>query len=482
MQDRIDQSTACCASRSPASAWCGRSCASPRRPSASRRPTTTSPTTSLRAGRLMSSMFPTVNLLINVSSVAVLWIGANRVSIGEIQVGTLVAYLTYLVQILMSVVMATFMVSMIPRASVSADRIQEVLDTPSSVVPPADPVTERARARHARVPRRRLPLPRRRARRCCSDISFRDEAGQTTAIVGSTGAGKTTLVNLDPAPVRRTAGTVLVGGVDVRDLDPEVLWSTHRARAAAAVPVLGHGREQPAVRQARRHRRRDVGGARGRAGRATSSRPCPAGSTPASSRAAPTCRAASASGCRSPGRSSASPRSTCSTTRSRRSTSPPTPGCAPRSGRTRADAAVVIVAQRVSTISTADEILVLEDGAIVGRGTHDELLETCPTYAEIVAVPDRREERGMTGTRRHTHDDGSGTDAARTSEPHGERRRRRSPPQPGRRAGRARRSASACRPRSRRTSARRCAGSAACSARAAVLVLGARRSRSPASR
>src|SRR4029077_19581543 len=90
-------------------------------------------------GRLMSSMFPTVNFLINISSVAVLWYGASLVNKGEIEVGTLVAYLSYLVQILMSVVMATFMISMIPRASVSAERIQEVLDTDPSVVPPENP-------------------------------------------------------------------------------------------------------------------------------------------------------------------------------------------------------------------------------------------------------------------------------------------------------------------------------------------------------
>ena len=95
---------------------------------------------SLRAGRLMAAMFPTVNFLINISSVAVLWLGARYVNSGEIEVGTLVAYLTYLVQILMSVVMATFMVSMIPRASVSADRIIEVLDTPPSVVGAEHPV------------------------------------------------------------------------------------------------------------------------------------------------------------------------------------------------------------------------------------------------------------------------------------------------------------------------------------------------------
>src|SRR5690242_9022520 len=97
---------------------------------------------SLRAGRLMASMFPTVNFLINASSVGVLWLGARYINSGQIQVGTLVAYLTYLVQILMSVVMATFMVSMVPRASVSAERIQEVLDTVPSVVPPENPVRE----------------------------------------------------------------------------------------------------------------------------------------------------------------------------------------------------------------------------------------------------------------------------------------------------------------------------------------------------
>jgi len=95
---------------------------------------------SLRAGRLMSSMFPTVNLLINASSVAVLWIGASRVAAGDVQVGSLVAYLSYLIQILMSVMMATFMVSMIPRASVSAGRLQEVLDTDVSVVPPPEQI------------------------------------------------------------------------------------------------------------------------------------------------------------------------------------------------------------------------------------------------------------------------------------------------------------------------------------------------------
>src|SRR3546814_12943838 len=97
----------------------------------------------------MAAMFPTVTLLINVSSVAVLWVGADRISDGSLQVGSLVAYLSYLIQIMMAIVMATFMVSMIPRAAVAARRIQEVLETDTSVLPPADPV--RAVAGHATV-------------------------------------------------------------------------------------------------------------------------------------------------------------------------------------------------------------------------------------------------------------------------------------------------------------------------------------------
>ena len=117
----------------------------------------------LRGGRLMSLMFPTVGLILNVSSIAVLWVGADRVASGDLAIGSLVAYLSYLVQILMSVVMVTFMVSMIPRAAVAADRVVEVLDTESSVRPADDPVTEVRRARHGRVPRRHVRLPGRRA-------------------------------------------------------------------------------------------------------------------------------------------------------------------------------------------------------------------------------------------------------------------------------------------------------------------------------
>src|SRR5262249_13662890 len=141
---------------------------------------------SLRAGRLMASMFPTVNFLINASSVAVLWIGASQISEGKIQVGSLVAYLTYLVQILMSVVMATVMVSMIPRAAVSADRIKEVLDTDVTVEPPKDPV--RDVITHGALEFRDVGFSYPGAEHSVlCDISFTTSPGQTTAIIGSTG-------------------------------------------------------------------------------------------------------------------------------------------------------------------------------------------------------------------------------------------------------------------------------------------------------
>jgi len=180
--------------------------------------------TALRAGRLMASMFPMVNLIINFSSVAVVWFGASRIASGHLQVGSLVAYLTYLIQILMSVVMATFMISMIPRAAVSATRIAEVLDTESTVVSPARPVRVTSggadiefRAVEFRYPGADHPV--------LCDISFTTGPGQTTAIVGSTGAGKTTLLSLIARLFDATGGSVMIGGVDVRRLATDDLWS-----------------------------------------------------------------------------------------------------------------------------------------------------------------------------------------------------------------------------------------------------------------
>jgi ATP-binding cassette subfamily B multidrug efflux pump len=337
---------------------------------------------SLRAGRLMSSMFPTVNLLINASSVGVLWLGASRVNSGEIQIGTLIAYLTYLVQILMSVVMATFMISMIPRASVSADRIQEVLDTDPSVVPPENPV--RDVVTHGALEFRDVGFHYPGAEHAVlSRVSFATAPGQTTAIVGSTGAGKTTLVNLILRLFDSTEGTVLVGGVDVHHLDPDVLWST--IGLVPQRPYLFSGTVASNLLFGKPDAtEEEMWGALEVAQAADFVRAMPGGldarieqgGTNVSGGQRQRLSIARAL-IRRPDiyvfDDSFSALDLATDARLRAALGPYTK-----------DAAVVIVAQRVSTISTADNILVLEDGLVIGRGTHDELMRDCPTYAEIV--------------------------------------------------------------------------------------------------
>jgi ATP-binding cassette subfamily B protein len=337
---------------------------------------------SLRAGRWMSTMFPTVNLLINASSVGVVWIGADRVAAGHVQVGSLVAYLSYLIQILMSVMMATFMVSMIPRASVSAGRLQDVLDTDVSVVPPANPVRRLVtpgsldlRDVGFHYPGAEAPV--------LSEISFATSPGQMTAIVGSTGAGKTTLVNLIPRLFDPTSGAVLVGGVDVRELDPDILWRTiglvpqrPYLFSGTVTSNLRYGKpdateeemwEALEVAQARDFVAAMPGGLDARIEQ---------GGTNVSGGQRQRLSIARAL-VRKPDiyvfDDAFSALDLATDARLRAALVPFT-----------REAAVVIVAQRVSTIATADEILVLEDGRVVGRGVHDDLVATNPTYAEIV--------------------------------------------------------------------------------------------------
>jgi ATP-binding cassette subfamily B multidrug efflux pump len=338
--------------------------------------------TALRGGRLMTMMFPTVNLIINASSVAVLWFGANRINDGDLQVGSLVAFLSYLVQILMSVVMLTFTLSMVPRAAVAASRIQEVLDTETSVVASADPVLDvpergslELRDVGFHYPGAEQPV--------LSDISFRTTAGHTTAIVGSTGAGKTTLISLVPRLFDATSGTVLVDGVDVRDLAPASLWE--RIGLVPQRPYLFSGTvasnlefgkpdatedemwEALRVAQAEDFVRAMPGGLQARIEQ---------GGTNVSGGQRQRLSIARAL-IRKPEiylfDDSFSALDLATDARLRAALAPYT-----------ADSAVVIVAQRVSTIIGADEIIVIEDGDVVGRGPHDELLASCPTYAEIV--------------------------------------------------------------------------------------------------
>ncbi len=338
--------------------------------------------TALRAGRLMALMFPTVMLVMNVSSAAVLWFGAHRVDAGELQIGSLTAFLNYLVQILMSVMMATFMAVQIPRAAVSAERIGEVLDTDSSVVLPSSPVTSVALHGDLELSDVQFQYPG-ATDPVLRDISLHARPGQTTAIVGSTGAGKTTLLSLIPRLFDATGGSVKVDGVDVRDLAPEILW--RRIGLVPQRPYLFSGTVasnlrygNPDATDADLWRALQVA----QASDFVAAMPDGLDSTIAQggtnvSGGQRQRLAIARALVREPEiylfDDSFSALDLTTDARLRAALKPHT-----------REATVLIVAQRVSTILDADEIIVLEDGAIVGRGSHAELQISCPTYAEIV--------------------------------------------------------------------------------------------------
>ena len=336
---------------------------------------------SLVAGRLMAIMFPIVMLVLNASSVAAIWVGAARLDAGQMQIGALVAFLSYLAQVIMAVMMATFMAIMVPRASVCAERIKEVLDTPSTVVAPAEvhpPVGRGLELRDVgfHYPGAEAPV--------LADISLRVDPGQTLAIIGSTGSGKTTLLNVIPRLYDVTSGSVLVDGVDVRDLDPEVLWG--RIGLVPQKPYLFSGTVATNLRNADPDATDDelwdaltVAQADDfvRAMPGGLDAPISQGGTNVSGGQRQRLAIARAL-VRKPGiflfDDSFSALDLATDARLRAALAPRT-----------ADAVVIIVAQRVSTIAGADQILVLEDGCCVGLGSHDDLLATCPTYVEIVA-------------------------------------------------------------------------------------------------
>jgi ATP-binding cassette subfamily B protein len=339
--------------------------------------------TSLRAGHLMAFMFPLIMLVLNVSSVAAVWFGGLRIDAGEMQVGQLVAFLSYLVQILMSVMMATFVAVMAPRAAVSAERITEVLDTPSSVRSPERPVAELPARAGVELRDVGFSYPGAEAP-VLSGISLSIEPGETVAVVGSTGSGKTTLVHLVPRLYDVTQGELLVGGVDVRELDPEVLWE--RIGLVPQKPFLFSGTVASNLRHARPEATDDelwwaleIAQAREfvEAMPDGLDSPIAQGGTNVSGGQRQRLAIARAL-VRRPGiylfDDSFSALDLTTDARLRAALAPVV-----------ADAAVLIVAQRVSTIIDADRILVLEDGRCVGLGSHDELLESCPTYQEIVS-------------------------------------------------------------------------------------------------
>ena len=339
--------------------------------------------TALRAGRLFALMFPIVMLVLNVSSVAVIWFGAFRIQDGSIQIGTLTAFLQYLMQILMAVMMATFMAVLIPRAAVCADRITEVLGTESTVKSAASPVSvlethgtvELVDASFA-YPGAEQPV--------LSDVSFLARSGRTTAIIGSTGAGKTSLVNLIPRLFDATSGLVLVDGVDVAELEPDLLWS--RIGLVPQKPYLFSGTVASNLRYGKPDATDEELWAALSVAQARDfveampeqlNAPIVQGGTNVSGGQRQRLAIARALVKRPEiyvFDDSFSALDVTTDARLRAALK-----------RDVAGATFIIVAQRVSTIIDADQILVLEDGRIVGQGTHEELLETSETYAEIVS-------------------------------------------------------------------------------------------------
>ena len=336
----------------------------------------------VRAGRWMAGMFPTVMVVANLSTVGVLWFGGHRVESGQMEVGAITAYISYLMQIVMSVMMGTFMMMMIPRASVCADRIVEVLDTDSSVVPPAEPVTEVVEPGTLRLDEVTFAYPGAEAP-VLHSVSLEARPGQTLAIIGSTGAGKSTLVDLVPRLFDATDGTVAVGGVDVRQLDPELLWSMlglvpQRAFLFTGTVASNLRYGKPDATEEEMWRALEIAQARDfvEAMPEGLEAPIAQGGTNVSGGQRQRLAIARAV-IRQPAvylfDDAFSALDLATDARLRTALRPVT-----------RDATVVIVAQRVSTIRDADQIIVLEDGRVVGRGTHAELLEDCATYQEIV--------------------------------------------------------------------------------------------------
>ncbi|WP_416986542.1 ABC transporter ATP-binding protein [Streptomyces sp. T028] len=337
---------------------------------------------SLRTGNMLALMFPVVMTTVNLSSIAVVWFGAHRIDSGQMQIGDLTAFLAYLMQIVMSVMMATFMFMMVPRAEVCAERIQEVLETSSSVVPPVAPVTELRRHGHLEIRAAGFRYPG-AEEPVLKAIDLVARPGEVTAVIGSTGSGKSSLLGLVPRLFDATDGEVLVDGVPVADVDPvllaktvglvpqkpylfagtvasnlrygnpdatdEELWhALEVAQAKDFVSKLENGLDSPIAQGGTNV----SGGQRQRLAIARTLVQRPEiylfddsfsaldYATDAALRAA--------------------------------------------LGRETAEATVVIVAQRVATIRDADRIVVLDEGRVVGTGTHRELMTDNETYREIV--------------------------------------------------------------------------------------------------
>ena len=337
----------------------------------------------LRVNRTFALMMPTMMAILNLSSVAVVWFGGRLVSEGAMPIGNLTAFLTYLMQILLSVMMAVMVAILLPRAAASAERVSDVLATEASVVAPATPRTPGRRDGEVRLDGVSFAYPG-SERPVLAEVSATFVPGAVNAIIGGTGSGKTTLINLIPRFFDATAGTVSVNGVDVRDQDLSALWSgvglvpqNAYLFSGTVASNLRTGREDATdaelwrcleIAQAADFVRSmpagldsaiDQGGTNvsgGQRQRLCIARALVVG---ASTYVFDDCF--SALDAATDARLRAALRDEV------------------------AHATVVIVAQRVSTIIDADQIVVLDDGRVVGVGTHRQLIDTCDTYREIVA-------------------------------------------------------------------------------------------------
>ncbi|MFD8702492.1 ABC transporter ATP-binding protein [Kitasatospora sp. NPDC059648] len=338
--------------------------------------------TARQVGRLMSVMFPAVMLVVNVSSVAVLWFGAHRIDSGDMEIGALTAFLSYLMQILMSVMMATFMFMMVPRAEVCAERVQEVLYTSSSVVPPAAPVTELLRRGNLELRDVDFRYPGAEAS-VLRGIDITARPGETTAIIGSTGSGKSTLLGLVPRLFDATSGQVLLDGVDVRELSADAIADS--IGIVPQKPYLFSGTVASNLRYGRPDatdeelwHALEIAQAKEFVEKLAEGLDAPIAQGGSNVSGGQRQRLAIARALvRKPDvylfDDSFSALDYATDAKLRKALA-----------RETADATVLIVAQRVSTIRDADRIIVLDEGAVVGTGTHHELMAENPTYREIV--------------------------------------------------------------------------------------------------
>ena len=333
-------------------------------------------------GSIFVLMFPLVMLILNVTTTAVLWFGAIRINDGTMEVGTIMAFMQYIAQVLFGIVMATFMAMMFPRAVVSAERITAVLNSKSTLEEPTDPVLVQPRPGEVAFKDVSFTFPD-AEEPVLANISFVAPKGQTTAIVGSTAAGKTTLVNLIPRLVDVTDGVVLVGGEDVRNQELENLWST--IGYVPQKPVLFAGTVATNLRFGNEHATDEELWAALRVAQAEVfvadmegqlEARISQGGTNVSGGQRQRLSIARAL-VRNPKvlifDDSFSALDLTTDARLRAALWKEFP-----------DTTKIVVAQRISTITEAEQILVIEDGRVVGSGTHAELLKTSPTYVEIV--------------------------------------------------------------------------------------------------